>query len=120
MISLLSKTIARRLPSNIRQFAIKFCELACLHVEFTVRSGDTLLTVQGTRLSVGNYVVWYENDRALQAKMEVVQRYNLKGVGAWALGQENLLSGVIMRIGLGVGKCYIGYNFIQHMNDVYG
>ena len=58
-------------------------------LEFTVRSGDTLLTVQGTRLSVGNYVVWFENDRALQAKMEVVQRYNLRGVGAWALGQEN-------------------------------
>ena len=25
-----------------------------------------------------------------------------------------------MLVGLGVGKCYIGFNFIQRMSDVYG
>ncbi|MDR2699469.1 MAG: LysM peptidoglycan-binding domain-containing protein [Nitrososphaerota archaeon] len=59
-------------------------------VEFTVKSGDTLLTIQGQRLAVGSYVVWFENDQSMQAKMELVQRYDLKGVGAWALGQENV------------------------------
>jgi len=58
-------------------------------VEFNVKSGDTLLTIQGTRLSAGNYVIWYENLQSIQAKIELVQKYNLKGVGAWALGQEN-------------------------------
>jgi len=32
-------------------------------LEFTVRSGDPLLSVQGVRLSVGSYVVWFEDAR---------------------------------------------------------
>jgi len=58
-------------------------------MEFTVRSGDTLFSVQGKRLAVGSYVVWFENAQAIRAKMALVQGYGLKGVGAWALGQEN-------------------------------
>jgi len=59
-------------------------------VEFNVKKEDPLLTIQGQRLAVGSYVVWFENNRSIQAKMELVQRYNLKGAGAWALGQENV------------------------------
>jgi len=58
-------------------------------IEFNVKSGDTLLTIQGQRLAVGSYVIWYENTQSIQAKMELVKKYNVKGVGAWALGQEN-------------------------------
>ncbi|MCL2135680.1 MAG: glycosyl hydrolase family 18 protein [Candidatus Bathyarchaeota archaeon] len=59
-------------------------------VEFTVNREDTLLTIQGQRLLAGNYVVWFENDKSIQAKMELVHQYDLKGVGAWALGQEDV------------------------------
>ncbi|MDR2720395.1 MAG: LysM peptidoglycan-binding domain-containing protein [Nitrososphaerota archaeon] len=58
-------------------------------IEFNIKKGDTLLTIQGRRLAVGNYVILYENTQSIQAKMELVQKYNIKGVGAWALGQEN-------------------------------
>ncbi len=58
-------------------------------VEFNVKSGDILLTIQGQRLAVGSYVLWFENAQSIQTKMKLIQRYNLKGVGAWALGQED-------------------------------
>jgi len=58
-------------------------------VEFTVKSEDALLSIQGQRLAVGSYVVWFENAQSIQAKMGLVHRYNIKGVGAWALGQED-------------------------------
>jgi len=58
-------------------------------VEFTVKNGDVLLNIQGHRLTVGNYVIWFENEQSIQSKMQLVQKYALKGVGAWALGEEN-------------------------------
>ncbi|WP_209121763.1 cell wall-binding repeat-containing protein [Alkalihalobacillus sp. BA299] len=40
-------------------------------------------------LSPGNYTIWYENATSLQEKVKLVHKYNLKGTGSWALGQEN-------------------------------
>lgn len=33
--------------------------------------------------------VWYEDDRALAAKLALVAKYGLRGAGAWRLGQED-------------------------------
>lgn len=41
-------------------------------------------------LPPGKYVAWYENDASYLAKFELVKKYNLKGVGMWSLGQEDV------------------------------
>jgi len=58
-------------------------------VEFTVKEGDALLAIQGQHLVVGRYVVWFEDAQSVQAKMRLVHKYGIKGVGVWALGQED-------------------------------
>lgn len=55
---------------------------------FEIRSGDPVSTVFERQLSVGHYTVWYENDRSLKAKLDLVGKYGLKGTGSWSLSQE--------------------------------
>ncbi len=57
--------------------------------EFEVKSGDKLYTVSGKTMAPGRYVIWYENDRSLEAKLNLVKKYDLKGAGSWSLGQED-------------------------------
>ncbi|MCL1790370.1 MAG: glycosyl hydrolase family 18 protein [Peptococcaceae bacterium] len=57
--------------------------------EFEVRPGNKPYTVGGKPLAPGKYIIWFENDQSLQAKLKLIEKYNLKGAGAWALGQED-------------------------------
>ncbi len=58
--------------------------------EFTITEQSTRYTVGGDFvLQPGKYVVWYENDQSYEAKLGLVEKYNLKGAGSWALGQED-------------------------------
>lgn len=59
-----------------------------IEFEITQSSGDYTVG-WNTVLSPGKYVAWYENDQSYQAKLQLVQKYNLKGTGTWALGQED-------------------------------
>ncbi|MFC0211612.1 S-layer homology domain-containing protein [Paenibacillus chartarius] len=56
---------------------------------FTVEAGDPVSKVTGRTLTPGSYTIWYENDRSLQTKLQLVGKYNLKGTGSWSLGQES-------------------------------
>lgn len=56
---------------------------------FTVRSTDTQMTVGNQKLTPGTYTIWYENDRSIQQKLRLVQKYDLKGAGTWSLNQES-------------------------------
>ncbi|MDR1563357.1 MAG: cell wall-binding repeat-containing protein [Oscillospiraceae bacterium] len=58
--------------------------------EFEVKTGDKTYTVGGKALAPGKYVVWYENAQSLQKKVDLVHKYDLKGAGSWALGQEDV------------------------------
>ncbi|HHY74474.1 MAG TPA: glycoside hydrolase [Bacillus bacterium] len=40
-------------------------------------------------LKPGTYEMWYENSNSIKTKLGLVQKYNLKGVGSWSLGQED-------------------------------
>ena len=64
--------------------------------EFTVKSGDKEYTVGGKKLSPGNYTIWFENQRSISNKINLVHEYNLKGMGSWALNQatDSILSGL--------------------------
>lgn len=55
---------------------------------FTVSEASPVNTLNGKIISPGTYTIWYENESSIQAKMNLVNEYELKGVGAWALGQE--------------------------------
>lgn len=39
-------------------------------------------------LKEGTYEIWFENDKSIQEKIKLVEKYNLNGVGSWSLGQE--------------------------------
>ena len=56
---------------------------------FTIKE-DTPKTVIGWKtLTPGDYTVWFENNKSIKAKLNLVNIYNLKGAGSWRLGQEN-------------------------------
>ncbi len=58
--------------------------------EFTITEADGKYTVGGDFvLQPGKYVVWFENDQSYQEKLGLIEKYDLKGAGAWALGQED-------------------------------
>ncbi|MCC3356160.1 LysM peptidoglycan-binding domain-containing protein [Bacillus sp. REN16] len=55
----------------------------------TIKAGDPVTFVNGTALSPGTYTIWFENDESIQEKLELVGKYNIRGVGNWSIGQEN-------------------------------
>lgn len=55
----------------------------------TISKNDTYPVVNGKKLTAGTYVFWYENEQSLTKKLELVNKYNLKGSGSWSLGQES-------------------------------
>jgi hypothetical protein len=57
--------------------------------EFTIRANDPPTTVFGQTLPNGNYTLWYETERSIKAKLELVQKYQLKGTGSWSLNQAS-------------------------------
>lgn len=53
-----------------------------------IKQSDRKPTVNGRTLYEGTYNFYYENEESIKKKIELVQKYNLKGIGAWSLGQE--------------------------------
>ena len=58
---------------------------------FTIKAGDPEYQLKSWTppLKPGTYEVWYENEASIKKKLELVHKYNLKGVGSWSLGQED-------------------------------
>jgi spore germination protein YaaH/putative cell wall-binding protein len=57
---------------------------------FTIREGDPTTVVSGRTLTTGNYTLWFEDQRSLQEKFNLINKHSLLGSGSWALGLENL------------------------------
>lgn len=58
--------------------------------EVTITESSGNFTVGGDFvLQPGRYVIWFENAQSYQAKLGLIEKYNLKGAGAWSLGQED-------------------------------
>lgn len=55
----------------------------------TIYEGQTYPIISGRTLTPGTYVFWYENERSITAKLQLIHKYNLKGSGVWSLGQES-------------------------------
>ena len=84
-----SKTI-QRILENCESTITYDEETQSVRAEFTVTEESGEFVVGGDFvLSPGRYVVWYENDESYQEKLSLIEKYDLKGAGVWALGQED-------------------------------
>jgi spore germination protein YaaH len=60
----------------------------CARATIVVGKDDNITSWGGKKIAAGTYDVWYENARSYEKKLKLLQQYELKGVGSWALGQE--------------------------------
>jgi spore germination protein YaaH len=61
----------------------------CARANVSVRITDPAMNLWGgRRLEPGFYDIWYEDEQSYAVKMELCHKYDLLGVGSWALGQE--------------------------------
>jgi len=57
----------------------------------TIGANDPKPTIWGgVVLGAGTYTIYYDSDRTLKYKLNLVQKYNILGTGSWCLGQESL------------------------------
>jgi spore germination protein YaaH len=54
----------------------------------TISPGDAKPIIGGQALDAGTYTIWYESEKSIKAKLELISKYDIKGTGSWALGQE--------------------------------
>jgi spore germination protein YaaH len=54
----------------------------------TIGDNDPVFTIGSRTLGPGTYNISYENEKSIQYKVDLVHKYDLKGTGSWALGQE--------------------------------
>ncbi len=54
---------------------------------FTIPNGQEGI-IGWKKLTAGTYGVWFENAQSIKAKLDLVDRYGLRGSGSWSLGQE--------------------------------
>ena len=56
---------------------------------FTIKAGDPTLTLGAGVMRPGNYTIWFDSPVSLQKKLALISQYKLRGMAAWAIGQEN-------------------------------
>lgn len=56
--------------------------------EIFISAVGTRPTIYGKTLQPGTYTIWYENEESIKAKLELVNKYDIKGTGTWRLGME--------------------------------
>lgn len=56
---------------------------------FTVKSGNPSYTINGRVLPPDTYTIWCDDSISLKAKLNLVQKYDLKGSASWSLMQED-------------------------------
>ena len=54
----------------------------------TLGVSDTKPKIYAKTLTQGTYIFWYEDETSIRAKLELVNKYDIKGVGSWRLGME--------------------------------
>ncbi|WP_188208242.1 glycosyl hydrolase family 18 protein [Alkalibacillus aidingensis] len=68
--------------------SIKFDEdTQSTYARFQIPDGESAF-VGSTKLTPGDYVIWYDNEPAIRSKLRLPKEYNIKGTGSWALSLE--------------------------------
>lgn len=57
------------------------------YASFTIPAGQSSF-VGSKKLTEGKYVIWYEDERSIKAKLQLPSKYGIKGTGSWALAHE--------------------------------
>jgi spore germination protein YaaH len=57
------------------------------YATFTIPKGQSAF-LGSTKLTEGQYVIWYENEQSIKAKLRLPNQYGIKGTGSWALYHE--------------------------------
>ncbi len=53
-----------------------------------IKAGEIKPSISGRSLYEGTYTFYYENSESIKEKIKLVEKYNLRGIGCWSLGQE--------------------------------
>lgn len=92
----------------------------------TVKAFDTPLIIGGKTLNAGQYEFWYEDEASVEAKFDLIEMYNLKGVGMWKIGLETTsvwetieknIEEQIIEIFDDVSECHWAYENIKFVNE---
>jgi len=54
----------------------------------TINPWDSKPVVMGRVLGAGVYTIWFENEASIKYKLQLINKYDIKGTGSWSLGQE--------------------------------
>lgn len=57
------------------------------YATFNIPKGQNAF-VGSTNLTEGDYVIWFENEPSISAKLSIPSKYGIKGTGSWALYHE--------------------------------
>lgn len=57
------------------------------YATFTIPKGQYDF-VGSLKVTEGDYMIWYENERSIKTKLRLPKKYNLKGTGSWSLYHE--------------------------------
>ena len=57
------------------------------YATFTIPKGASTF-IGSTKLTEGSYIIWYENEQSIKAKLRLPKLYEIKGTGSWALYHE--------------------------------
>ncbi|MFC5465679.1 LysM peptidoglycan-binding domain-containing protein [Lederbergia graminis] len=55
----------------------------------TIKATDPKMYILGKALPAGTYTVWFENEQSYKAKVDLLHKYGIHGIGHWSIGQEN-------------------------------
>lgn len=58
------------------------------YATITIRAKDHKPTINGKSIDAGTYTIWFENQQSIKQKLQLVEKYDIKGTGSWSLGQE--------------------------------
>ncbi len=58
------------------------------YATITVKEKDQKPIIGGKPIDAGTYTIWFEDERSLKQKLELIEKYDIKGTGSWSLGQE--------------------------------
>lgn len=80
------------LIQNYQTTKVYHPDLQTAQLTLTLSEGETMPKIWGGRtLTPGVYDIWYDDLTSTKHKLDLVEKYSLKGSGSWALGQENTI-----------------------------
>ncbi len=91
-----------------------------------IRSIDELPKIGGKTLSIGQYEFWYEDEESIKFKLDLIEKYDLKGVGMWKIGLETSsvwesikekIDKIVCKVFADVDANHWAYKYIELVSD---